>query len=169
MLDELKTQHLVLRPFSSTDTPEIFQFMSNASAMEHTYIARSLEECAARLNAYETMRDTSGFAPWVISQAQSSEIVGWGGLSLDPDEPAWGLEVSYAFSPRVWGRGYATELVLFSIGYAFEQLSAKEVRAFAKKENTRSVHVLLKCGFSYRCYEPSLERDHYFALPPRAV
>ena len=169
MLDALKTQHLALRPFSATDTPALFQFMSDASAMEHTYIARSNEECAVRLSGFEAMRDAHGFAPWVISRIESSEVIGWGGLRLDSEEPEWGLEVAYAFSPLVWGKGYATELVLYSLKYAFEQLSVKEVHAYAKPQNARSSRVLLKCGFSYQRYEPSIERNHYLTYAPSAV
>ena len=169
MFAVLNTPHLVLRRFAPTDTPEIFRFMSNASAMEHTYVAHSLEECSARLSAYEAMRTALGFAPWVVSHVQSCEVIGWGGLSVDLEEPERGLEVSYAFSPIVWGKGYATELVLFSLAYAFGQLSAKTVYAFAKPENDRSVRVLQKCGFSHQCYEPLLKRDHYLAHAPGAA
>ena len=137
--------------------------------MEHTYVAHSLDECSARLSAYEAMRTPLGFAPWVVSVVETSEVIGWGGLSIDPEEPEWGLEISYAFSPIVWGKGYATELVLFSLAYAFEQVSARVVHAFAKPENSRSVRVLEKCGFSHLRYEPLLKRNHYLAHVPSAA
>ena len=166
---EFHTQHLVLRPFAPADTADLFRFMSNASAMEHTYVAPSLEECCARLNAYEAMRATLGFAPWVVSAVETGKAVGWGGLCVDPEEPEWGLEVIYALSPIVWGKGYATELVLFSLAYAFGPLSARQVHAFARSENGRSVRVLEKCGFNHLRYEPRLQRSHYVAHVPGAA
>jgi RimJ/RimL family protein N-acetyltransferase len=143
--------------------------MSNASAMQYTYVAPTLEQCSARLGVYEAMRSTLGFAPWVARVSEDSEAIGWGGLSVDPQEPEWGLEVSYAFSPAAWGQGYATELVQFSLAYAFGPLSAREVHAFAKAENARSVRVLEKCGFSHLRYEPRLQRNHYLAQVPGAA
>ena len=166
VLTEIKTPSLLLRPFTQADAPALFRIMSDASSMQHTYVAPTLEHCSARLGAYEAMRSTLGFAPWVARVCGDGEAIGWGGLSVDPEEPVWGLEVSYAFSPRTWGKGYATELVRFSLAYAFGPLSAPEVHAFAKPENARSMRVLQKCGFSHLRYEPRLERDHYIAHVP---
>ncbi len=143
--------------------------MSDPIAMQHTYVAPTFENCLARLRTYEAMRSTLGFAPWVASVAEQGAPIGWGGLSIDPDEPEWGLEVSYAFCPTVWGNGYATELVQFSLAHGFNQLSAREIHAFAKAENRGSVRVLEKCGFSYLQYEPRLERSHYLASLHRAA
>lgn len=135
--------------------------MSDANGMRYTYVAKSIEQCATRLYAYESMRGKLGFAPWVARTVDSGEVVGWGGLCLDPNEPEWGLEVIYAFSPTVWGKGFATELVQVSLEHAFGSLSAPAVHAFAHPENAQSVRVLTKCGFRKLRYEPSLQRDHY--------
>jgi len=169
VLASIKTASLLLRPFTRTDAPALFRIMSDASAMQHTYVAPSLEHCCARLGVYEAMRSTLGFAPWVVRAGEDCEVIGWGGLSVDPEAPEWGLEVSYAFSPPAWGKGYATELVQCSLTYAFGPLSAREVHAFVKPENHRSVRVLEKCGFSHIRYEPRLERNHYLAQVPSAA
>ena len=151
------------------DAVALFRFMSDASAMQHTYAAPTLEHCSARLTAYEAMRTTLGFAPWVARIGDTGQVIGWGGLSVDPAEPEWGLEVSYAFSPATWGNGYATELVQSSLAYAFGPLSAREVHAFARPENVKSVRVLEKCGFNYSGYEPRLQRNHYLVQVPSAA
>jgi RimJ/RimL family protein N-acetyltransferase len=165
----LKTKRLVLTPFEPTEATYLFGFMADASAMQHTYVATSYEHCLARLQAYEATRKTLGFAPWVVRAAQDGQVVGWGGLSIDPLEPEWGLEVIYAFAPRAWGLGYATELVQASLGFAFNNLGVPEVHAFAKQENAASARVLQKCGFSLLRYEPALERDHFVAASTRAA
>ena len=159
----MKTNRLVLRHFQEAHAKPLFEFMRDTEAMKHTYVAPSYEKCLARLTAYEAKRPALGFAPWVAYTAKEGSIVGWGGLSVDPEEPEWGLEVSYAFAPDTWGQGYATELVTHSVAYAFKVLSAKEVHAFAKPHNAASVRVLQKCGFGLLRYEPSLERNHYLA------
>lgn len=143
--------------------------MSDASSMRHTYVAPSVEQCLARLSAYEAMRPTLGFAPWVVRPLESGQVIGWGGLSVDPEEPEWGLEVSYAFSPGVWGKGYATELVMYSLAHAFSVLNAPKVSAFAKPENQASIRVLHKSGFRLLRYEPSLQRNHYLATVASAA
>ena len=165
----VSTPSLLLRAFEAADAKALFAFMRDASAMQHTYVAPSLEHCAARLSAYESMRPALGFAPWVARRIGTDDVVGWGGLSLDPDEPGWGLEVSYAFAPSAWGRGYATELVQASLAHAFAVLSAPEVHAFARPENAASVRVLAKCGFTFLRHEPSLQRHHFLVHAPRAA
>jgi RimJ/RimL family protein N-acetyltransferase len=73
----LKTTRLQLRSFSASDATALHGFMSNQLAMRHTYVAPSLEACTARLNTYEDMRSTLGFAPWVIETQSRSEIICW--------------------------------------------------------------------------------------------
>lgn len=159
----LQTHRLLLAPFAPADVDALFAFMGNAAAMQHTYVAPSVEHCLARLSTFEAMRSTWGFAPWVVRTQREGAVVGWGGLSLDPDEPEWGLEVSYAFAPGAWGQGFATELVEASLSVAFGILQAPEVHAFARPANAASARVLQKCGFTLLRYEPRLERNHYLA------
>ncbi len=159
----------MLEPFEPTGAVDLYGFMADAAAMQHTYVAHSYEHCLARLHAYEATRNTLGFAPWVVRAAQDGQVVGWGGLSIDPLEPEWGLEVIYAFAPSAWGLGYATELVRASLGFAFGNISATEVHAFAKPQNTASARVLQKCGFALLRYEPGLERDHFVDTSTRAA
>jgi RimJ/RimL family protein N-acetyltransferase len=141
--------------------------MRDADAMRHAYVAPSLAHCASRLCADEALRSSLGFAPWVVRVATDGQIVGWGGLSVDPEQPGWGLEVSYDFARTAWGCGYATELVVLSLAHAFGPMAAPEVHAFAKPQNAASIRVLEKCGFSRLRFEPALERDHYLVTAQR--
>lgn len=159
----LSTARLVMRPYVPDDAPALFAFMRDAVAMQHTYVAPNLAHCQARLAAYEAMRPTLGFGPWTVASLETGHIVGWGGLSVDPQEPQWGLEVIYAFAPSAWGRGYATELVLAALATAFGALSVAEVHAYARPQNAASLHVLHKCGFRLLRFEPLLERQHLVA------
>jgi [ribosomal protein S5]-alanine N-acetyltransferase len=159
----IQTSRLTLRPLCEDDIPSLFAIQSTSGAMRFTYTAPSLDECARRLHAYEDSRTHLGFAPWVVVDRNASLVIGWGGLNVDPFDPGWGVEVSYFFHPTIWGRGYATELVLASLRHAFEDLSVPLVGAFAMPENVGSLRVLEKCGFEFLRYEPRLERNHYQA------
>ena len=165
----LNTERLNLHPLQQEDVSHLYAFMSNAEAMKFTYVAPSVQECAKRLHAYEDMRSTLGFAPWVLRNRSSELVVGWGGLSIDPIEPDWGLEVGYAFRPEHWGQGLATELVQFSLVYAFTTLGAREVNAFAMPGNVLSINVLKKSGFQLLRYENALLRNHFRASVPSAA
>ncbi len=167
MTAKIRTTQLLLRPYCAADAPSLFGFMRDAAAMQHTYVAGTLEQCAARLAAFEKQRADLGFAPWVATAGSQQDIVGWGGLCVDLEEPAWGLEVIYAFAPAWWGRGLATELVRASLVFAFGHTAATEVHAYAKAANSASVRVLQKCGFTRLGHEPRLARDHYVVRSAR--
>ncbi len=107
------------------------------------------------------IESTLGFAPWTVILRAEGRVIGWGGLSIDPFVPGLGVEVSYYFDSRDWGRGYATELVTVSIHYGFDTVRLPAIQAFARPENVVSVRVLEKCGLTFLRYEPELERNHY--------
>lgn len=160
------TPRLALRPFRQDDVAVLYDFMRNAEAMRYTWVAGSPQQLASRLQTYEALRLTLGCAPWVVLERAGMQVIGWGGLSVDPEVPGWGLEVSYAFAPASWGHGYATELVQHAVQHALVALALPEVNAFAMPENAASIRVLQKSGFTLVRYEPELERNHYVVTAP---
>lgn len=165
-LAAIETERLTLRPFQDADVDPLYAMMSDGEAMKYTYVALSREDCEKRLRAYALSESEHGFAPWTVLLRSEEEIIGWGGLNVDPFDPGWGIEVSYLFAPAYWGRGYATELVHTSLQYGFEELSIPLIVAFARPQNIASVRVLEKCGFTFLRYEPRLERNHYTIQRP---
>jgi len=51
--------------------------------------------------------------------------------------------------------------VQYAVQHALVSLAVPEVNAFAMPENTASIRVLQKSGFTLVRYEPELERNHY--------
>ena len=93
-LDTLETPRLTLRPFRPADAPPLYEVEGDEEAMRFTYRARSLEECAARLQTYEATRTKLGFAPWVVIHRSDDRVIGWGGLNVDPFDSGWGVRAS---------------------------------------------------------------------------
>src|SRR5262249_28637235 len=121
--------------------------------MRYTHAARSRAECADWLRAYAALESTLGYAPWTAVLRDEARVIGWGGLSVDPFDPGWGIEVSYFFHPAYWGRGYATELVRAAVRHGFDTLSLDAIGAFVRPANTASARVRDKCGFALIGYE----------------
>jgi ribosomal-protein-alanine N-acetyltransferase len=161
MLRTIETQRLLLRPFADGDVDNLHRIQANPDAMRYTFCATSRDESDQRLRAYAKLEEEIGFAPWTVLLRETSHIIGWGGLNVDPFDPGWGVEIAYFFDPEYWGKGYATELVLMSICYGFDHIGLPEIQAFAHPENMASIRVLEKCGFEYVCFEPRLGRNHY--------
>jgi [ribosomal protein S5]-alanine N-acetyltransferase len=163
------TARLRLRALREDDVPLLYAIQRDPVGMRYTYVAPSLQDCADRLWRYENSRLARGFAPWVVLHRQHGHVIGWGGLSVDPDEPEWGLEISYAFDPAHWGLGLATALLQHSITHAFAELQLPRLSAFAMADNVASIRVLQKCGFAFMRYESSLARNHYRLSSPAAL
>jgi [ribosomal protein S5]-alanine N-acetyltransferase len=157
----IETLHLTLRPFRDEDVDPIFAIQGDRDAMRYTYAAPSRQDCAHRLRIFAALASTLGFVPWTVVFRSEARVIGWGGLSIDPFDPGWGIEVSYYFHPAYWGRGYATELVRTTLQHGFGVLSLPAIGAFVRPANVASVRVLEKCGFTLLGYEPRLERNRY--------
>jgi len=160
-VEPLETPRLTLRAFRDEDVDPLFAIQGDRDAMRYTYAAPSRRDCAHRLHTFAALASTLGFAPWTAVLRTEARVIGWGGLSIDPFDPGWGIEVSYFLHPAYWGRGYATELVRASLQYGFATLALPAIGAFVRRDNVASVQVLEKCGFTLLRYEPRLERNVY--------
>jgi ribosomal-protein-alanine N-acetyltransferase len=157
----IETARLTLRGFRDEDVDPLFAIQGDREAMRFTHAASSRQDCAHWLRTFAALESTRGFAPWTVILQTEARVIGWGGLSIDPFDPGWGIEVSYFFHPAYWGRGYATELVRATLQHGFGTLSLPAIGAFVRPANLASVRVLKKCGFTRLGYEPRLERNRY--------
>jgi len=160
----IETSRLTLRAFRDEDVDSLFAIQGDREAMRYTHAAASRQDCAHWLRTFGALESTLGFAPWTVILRAEARVIGWGGLSVDPFDPGWGIEVSYFFHPAYWGRGYATELVRATLHHGFGSLSLTAIGAFVRPANLASVRVLEKCGFALAGYEPRLERNRYEVL-----
>ena len=160
-MSELQTRRLLLREFIDSDVAPRYEIQGDLDYMRFTFRAESRDACESFLRRYADSRRINGYAPWTLIHRSDDLVIGWGGLSIDPSAPEWGPEVSYFIHPVYQGRGFATELVAFSLWHGFSGLRLPLIGAFAKPENKASIRVLTKCGFKFLRYEPALLRNHY--------
>lgn len=154
----LETERLILRPPRRADVPQLYEFLGDPVAMVHTHRDRTLRECQRRIMVHEWRRRHDICAPWVVVRREDGRIIGWGGLYEDPFDPGWGFEIGYYFRPDVWGRGYASELVVAALDFADHQLELPEVWAMAHPDNVGSRRVLEKAGFEFARFLPDRKR-----------
>jgi [ribosomal protein S5]-alanine N-acetyltransferase len=57
--------------------------------------------------------------------------------------------IGYYLDPDFWGNGYATEVALGLMGYAFNELGARKVNAICDPRNVHSERVMKRCGMTY--------------------
>ena len=157
----VRTRRLLLRASRDDDVDALYAVQGDREAMAHTWWAPDREAVAARLEAYAARHAGDGFSPWTAELRDGGEVIGWGGLCVDPFDPAWGPEVAYFVHPRLWGRGLASEIVEAALALAFRELALPAVGAFARPQNAASLRVLEKQGFRFVRYLPDMDRNQY--------
>lgn len=155
------TAQLRLRATLESDLDALHAIQGDREAMAHTFWAPDRDATAAWLRGYADRFALDGFGPWTAVLAESGEVVGWGGLNVDPADARWGPEVAYFIHRAHWGRGLATEIVGAALAWGFAELALPSIAAFARRENAASIRVLTKCGFRFAAFVPALDRNRY--------
>lgn len=144
-----ETERLLLRMPVNHDLNSLFEIygdprtnLSNPSGP-----LADLEKTTAVLQRWITHWNTNNFGMWTITTKENPDLViGFGGLSLKNYGITERLNLGYRFAVNAWGKGYATELALGSLNYAFHQLRQPAVYAVVRPQNTTSIKVLEKTG-----------------------
>lgn len=105
----------------------------------------SIEESQKFLSEYAAYRD-HGFGRWAVILKDTNEYLGWCGLKRHPDQM---VDLGFRFKQNAWGKGYATESARACIEWAFSQTDIQELVGRVAQENTASIRVLEKLGFTF--------------------
>jgi RimJ/RimL family protein N-acetyltransferase len=90
-----------------------------------------------------------GGGQWAVVDKFSGTLLGRAGLNL-PERPDWpGIEVGWTMDPKQWGHGYATEAATRAVEYGFGVVGADELFSVILPENTRSIAVAIRLGFTF--------------------
>ncbi|PST83593.1 GNAT family N-acetyltransferase [Pedobacter yulinensis] len=101
---------------------------------------------AARLTQLIEHWYEHGFGTWTVRAGKGGEVLGFGGLTLRSYGGEQKLNLGYRFHFNSWGKGYATELAIFSLQYARFVLRKPSVWAVVRPGNRSSIRVLEKAG-----------------------
>jgi RimJ/RimL family protein N-acetyltransferase len=92
-----------------------------------------------------------GYGYWLFEERSSGEMVGLGGLACFERGIAQldGFpEAGWAFAADHWGKGYASEAVVAIVHWSDTVLGVPELRCIIDPQNTPSIRVAQKCGFT---------------------
>lgn len=147
---EARSAHLELRRWRLSDLdalaaltadPLVMKGVGTGATMDRAKTLRWIEN---HLHSYERF----GYGCWAVVERASGDVIGWGGLSHSPNTPEPPLvEILFALSPDVWGRGLGSELVGEIVAAAWRRPQLEEIVATLDPDNKASVKVLEKNGF----------------------
>jgi RimJ/RimL family protein N-acetyltransferase len=150
-LGDVITARLDLRRFQRGDLDELAAVFAEPEVWRFPYgRGFSRAETEAFLDAQLQHWDDLGFGCWVARTLGDGRIVGYVGLSVPTfcPEVLPAVEVGWRFTPRVWGRGYATEGAAAALDGAFSVMGLERVCSIPQSDNPASVRVAERLGMT---------------------
>ena len=143
----LKTQRLVLRPFSSADAEAMFANWAHDEEVTK-YLTwtphRSVEETRALLKVWEEESKRPDAYHWAITL--KGEVIGDLALVAVHGENA---HTGYCLSRKYWGKGIMSEAYAEVLRYLFEEGGFHRGESCHAVHNPASGKVMEKCGLRY--------------------
>ena len=156
----LETERLILKKLCPQDVDFIYRHFSNQHVCEFLFDNEpltSIEGAHAIIDFYADAEQMDRNR-WVIFSKESSEPIGTCGYHRW-DRADNIAEIGYDLEREFWGHGYMHEAMQAALEVGFDHMHLNRVQAFVSVQNSRSVKVLKRLGFS----EEGIIRDkHYF-------
>ncbi|MEZ0182875.1 GNAT family N-acetyltransferase [Flavobacterium oncorhynchi] len=170
MKKPIETERLLLREVIVSDVDGMFELDSNPNV--HIYIGKkpvtTIEQSAAYIENLQQQYKDFGTGRWAVILKETNEFLGWSGIKFITDEinnHKNFYEIGYRFIEKHWGKGYATEAGKAFIEYAFDNLKADAVYAYADAGNDNSRKILEKLGLRYvNSFEYQEELEVWYEL-----
>jgi RimJ/RimL family protein N-acetyltransferase len=152
----MKTERLILRPFTLDDADALLPLISLPDVIRHTgdTPAASSEE-ARELLRTRSLRDYAvhGYGRLAVIEKASGRLVGFCGFKYVADLGE--VDIGYRFLPDCWGKGYATESALALMEHGRRAHGFTRIVGTVHPDNPASGRVLEKLGLRYeRLLEP---------------
>jgi len=143
-----ETERLLVRRYTQLDQENFFLLNGNEDVMRYIRPAKSREECDKfLLEVIAYSENEKIYGRWAVEEKLTKQFVG--SFAIIPVEGKEQMQLGYALLPQQWGKGYATELTVEGLHYAFTNTPIDPIYAYAQAPNVSSQKVLLKAGFNH--------------------
>ncbi|KJY41995.1 GNAT family acetyltransferase [Streptomyces sp. NRRL B-1568] len=149
----LRTERLVLRPFTEADVDHLLALDNDSDVMRFINGGRPTSRKAIQAQTLpRLLRDypcsgTRGY--WAAEENATGAFLGWFEFRPLDDHSLAVVELGYRLNKAAWGKGYATEGSRALIDKGFTDLAVERVTANTMAVNTRSRRVMEKAGLSF--------------------
>lgn len=148
--NKICTNRLILRKFDCNDFEKYFNILKQEEVSRWLGNGKRITQDDVKkiMERYDKHWKDNEYGVWAVTSLQTGEILGHCGLRVLEDIGE--TELLYAFSPKFWGEGYATEAGKAVIEFAVKNLKLHKLVALAYSDNKASCNVIKKLGFEYK-------------------
>jgi RimJ/RimL family protein N-acetyltransferase len=146
----IETERLTLRPFREDDLDAYTEVLQSAEVRASLHLPDDVgrEQAWNGMAVWLGQWELRGTGQWAVEDRATGAFLGRAGMHW-PERADWpGIEIGWAFHPRTWGQGYATEAGAASVEYAFAHHDVDALYSVILPENTRSQGVAKRLGFT---------------------
>ncbi len=163
----LVTPRLALRRFRADDLEFLCRLNADPEVTRHTGGTkdRAQSEQMLRVRIIDYYAANPGLGIWATIERGTGHCVGLHLLNHIQGETL--IQVGYQLMPDAWGKGYATEMAVAVVRYAFKVMALPRIVAITDLPNVASQRVLLKAGLR-RNGERAFAHPAYAAQGPLA-
>ena len=124
--------------------------------------ARTREECAKAISAFERAWDEHGFGLFALELQASGRFIGFVGLSVPHFLPELlpAVEIGWRLAADQWGKGLATEGARATLAFGFGRAGLNRIVSIHQVGNDASGRIMEKLGmrFERETLDPSCSR-----------
>ncbi len=145
----LETERLVLRSMEVEDIEAIIDLWTDPEVTR--FLGGPREAGMVRDTSIEDLAQPPAgpFGLWPLIEKSSDRFIGHCGLLDKEIDGAICVELIYVLDRAAWGKGYATEIGLRLLDFAFDELGLDRVVALVEPENLPSRLVAAKVGMRH--------------------
>ena len=149
-MSRIETERLILRQFTMYDAGFVLELVNDPAWLQHIGDrgVRKLADARAYLRKGPLASYArNGFGFNLVELKSTGEPIG--GCGLIKRETLTDVDLGFAFLPQFRGMGYAEEAARATLKNARQVLGFDRIVAVVSPENTRSIGLLRKLGFTY--------------------
>lgn len=147
----IETAHLLLRPFTLADAPDVQRLAGHRDIASTTLnVPHPYEDGIAEqwISGHQECRERGESVDWAITLRTSGALIGAISL-LDISRRHASAELGYWIGRPYWGQGYCTEAARAVVDYGFRVLGLNRIHASHFTRNPASGRVLQKIGMTH--------------------
>lgn len=145
----ISTERLNLEKIEERHFENLYSLVSNTEVQKYFPSALTREEAIEFYNKIQIRYKEDGYCFLAVIRKLDGLFLGICGLLKQKINNKFEIEIGYRFLTEYWGNGYATESVTGCIEYVKEKQIARTLIILSVPENTASIKVAKRSGFTY--------------------